>query len=348
MNRFIKKIVIIFVVICLIIAISSFCSAESRKKIEIVKIQGVSLQNNLIRESLEQDLVIYLPVSYWETEKRYPVVYFISGFARYPIDVVSLTTYFDSAMKEADFEFIVVGVNARNKLGGSFCVNSPVTGNWEDFVVKDVIEHVDSNYRTIAKPDSRGIAGWSMGGFAAINLGLKHPDRFSIVYGLAPGLFDENGLVEAMETWNSMFLTAYGAAFAPEPTKDFPHSSIPKLDNSKSDNLLRAKWENGFGNLKQKIDAYLQLQTPLKAIQIVYGDSDSYPWIPKGCKYFAELLNENNIAHELIEYPGGHDLGLIRNSFAPFFANNLNSKEVETEAKEEAIEETVEEIVEEE
>jgi enterochelin esterase-like enzyme len=241
-------------------------------------------------------------------------------------------------MKEAGFEFIVVGVNARNKLGGSFGVNSPVTGNWEDFIVKDVVEHVDSNYRTIAKPDSRGIAGWSMGGFVAINLGLKHPDLFSVVYGLAPGLFDENGLVEAMETWDSMFLTAYGAAFAPEPTKDFPHSSTPKFSNTKSDNLIRGKWENGFGNLKQKIDAYLQLQTPLKAIQIVYGDSDSYPWIPKGCKYFAELLNENNVAHELIECPGGHDLRLIRNSFAPFFANNLNSEEVETEAKKEATE----------
>lgn len=339
MYQSLKKIIVNVVIICLIISFSSICSAESGKKIEIVKIQAISLKDNLIKESMEQDLVVYLPASYWETQKRYPVVYFISGFARYPIDVVSLTGYFDTAMKEAGIEFIVVGVNARNKLGGSFCVNSPVTGNWEDFVVKDVVEYVDSNYRTIANHGSRGIAGWSMGGFAAINLGLKHPALFSVVYGLAPGLFDENGLSEAMETWDSIFLTAYGAAFAPEPTKDFPYSSTPKFDNTKSDNLIRAKWENGFGNLKQKIEAYLQLETPLKAIQIVYGQSDSYSWIPKGCKYFAQLLNENNIPHELIECPGGHELGLIRNSFVPFFATNLNFEEVEKEEVEEKVEE---------
>lgn len=342
MNRFLHKHIVIILIFSLIIVFSSICSAEtSRKKIEIVKVQAVSLRNNLVRESLEQDLVIYLPASYWETQKRYPVVYFISGFTRYPIDIVSLTNYFDTAMKEAGHEFIVVGVNARNKLGGSFGVNSPVTGNWEDFIVKDVVEHVDSNYRTIAKPDSRGIAGWSMGGFVAINLGLKHPGLFSIVYGLAPGLFDENGLVEAMETWDSMFLTAYGAAFAPEPTKDFPHCSIPKFNNTKSDNQIRAKWENGFGNLKQKIEAYLKLQMPLKSIQIIYGESDSYPWIPKGCKYFVELLKENEIPHELIECPGGHDLGLVRNSFVPFFVKNLNFKDtqegIEAETNEEAV-----------
>lgn len=309
-----------------IIACSTYAAGGTGKKIEIVKIQAASLKDNLLKESIEQDLVVYLPPSYWDTEKRYPVVYFISGFARYPIDVVTLSNYFDTAMKEAGFEFIVIGINARNKLGGSFCVNSSATGNWEDFVVKDVVEYIDSSYRTLVSPSSRGISGWSMGGFAAINLGLKHPDLFSVVYGLEPGLFDENGLREAFETWDQMFLAAYGGAFSPNPSKGYPYGESPKFDNTKADNIIREKWENGFGNLKQKIDAYLKLQTPLKAIQIVYGQSDHYQWIPKGCVYFSKLLNEQNIPHELKDYPGGHDLGLIKNDFVPFYAANLKNE----------------------
>jgi S-formylglutathione hydrolase FrmB len=40
-----------------------------------------------------------------------------------------------------------------------------------------------------------------MGGFGAINLGLRHPEVFSSVFALSPGLFGENGLTDAMPTW---------------------------------------------------------------------------------------------------------------------------------------------------
>ncbi len=115
------------------------------------------------------------------------------------------------------------------------------------------------------------------------------------------------------------------AAFSPNPNKEYPYGESPKFDNTKTDNTIRANWENGFGNLKQKIDAYLKLQTPLKAIKIVYALSDHYQWIPKGCVCFSKLLNEQNIPHELKDYPGGHDLGLIRNDFVPFYAANLKN-----------------------
>jgi S-formylglutathione hydrolase FrmB len=94
-------------------------------------------------------------------------------------------------------EMIVVIVNGTNVLGGSFYVNSPVTGNWEDFVISDAIGYVDAHYRTIPVVSSRGIAGHSMGGFGALNLAMLHPDVFSATYSLSPGLFDENGLANS-------------------------------------------------------------------------------------------------------------------------------------------------------
>jgi S-formylglutathione hydrolase FrmB len=50
-----------------------------------------------------------------------------------------------------------------------------VTGQWEDFVSRELVAWVDEHYRTLARSDSRGIAGHSMGGYGAIMLAMKHP-----------------------------------------------------------------------------------------------------------------------------------------------------------------------------
>jgi pimeloyl-ACP methyl ester carboxylesterase len=93
-------------------------------------------------------------------------------------------------MKEA----IVVIVNGYNKLEGSFFNNSPVTGNWEDFVVNEAVSYIDSHYRTLPTRDSRAIFGLSMGGYGATLLSMKHPDVFSIGVGECSGLPTRPGL----------------------------------------------------------------------------------------------------------------------------------------------------------
>ena len=48
---------------------------------------------------------------------------------------------------------------------GSMYSSSPTTGDWETFITKDLVNYIDSHYRTIADRDSRGLAGHSMGGY---------------------------------------------------------------------------------------------------------------------------------------------------------------------------------------
>src|SRR5207237_5134929 len=40
-------------------------------------------------------------------------------------------------------------------------------------------------YRTLPSTVSRGIGGHSMGGYGALELAMKHPDRFGAAYGLS-------------------------------------------------------------------------------------------------------------------------------------------------------------------
>lgn len=59
---------------------------------------------------------------------------------------------------------------------------------------RDLVTYVDANYRTLPNAGARGIAGFSMGGFGAIDLAMRHPDVFGAVYALSAGLMAPNGL----------------------------------------------------------------------------------------------------------------------------------------------------------
>jgi pimeloyl-ACP methyl ester carboxylesterase len=70
---------------------------------------------------------------------------------------------------------------------GSFYANSPHTGNYRDYIVKDVLGHVDKNFRTIPDRDHRTLMGGSMGGYGTLHIISFHPECFSVAASLSPG-----------------------------------------------------------------------------------------------------------------------------------------------------------------
>lgn len=56
---------------------------------------------------------------------------------------------------------------------------------YEDYIVSDIMADVGSFYRVRAERTSHGIAGISMGGWGALNLGMRHPDMFTFVASLS-------------------------------------------------------------------------------------------------------------------------------------------------------------------
>ncbi len=181
---------------------SSYAQPEAGELIETV-IPAPSLEHNLFAMPAEEPIAVYLPPSYSTSEKSYPVVYFLPGFGdivryytRYGVyQGFILSASMDQLIREGKIkEMIVVIGSGANFMGGSFYVNSPVNGNWEDFIVHDLVTFVDNHFRTIPSAASRGLAGHSMGGFGALNLGMHHPEVFGSIYALSPGLFDPHGL----------------------------------------------------------------------------------------------------------------------------------------------------------
>lgn len=129
---------------------------------------------------------IYLPPGYKESaarNKRFPVVYYLhGGRPGNESKSVRLVRYIDQAMREGDVPgMIYVFVN-----GGKVShYNTPQFDSLgEDVFVKELIPHVDSNYRTVARREGRGLEGFSQGGRGTTRIMFRHPQLFS---SCAPG-----------------------------------------------------------------------------------------------------------------------------------------------------------------
>ena len=92
---------------------------------------------------------------------------------------------------------IVVVPDGTNKLGASQFRSSPTIGDYETYVTQEVVDYMDTHYRTLPTRDSRGIAGCSNGGSASMRLGFKYPNIFSVV---AP---TGGGYDDSLEVWPS-------------------------------------------------------------------------------------------------------------------------------------------------
>ena len=333
---------------------------EAFRSMNRIEIPAPSLASNLVGEPAERTIYVYLPPSYSTSEKRYPVIYYLPGYGDSSVIGFRLPDDMDSLIESGEVdEMIMVVASGDSRMGGSFYVNSPVTGNWEDFIVNDLVGYVDAHFRTLPQAESRGITGHSMGGFGALNIAMHHPDVFSAVYSMSPGLFDENGLAESfMFARESLirnfveyeadlaslsledaqrrtfappeqFSLAYGYAFAPNPDRHPPYFDYPytEVDGELvQDEEIWQMWESGFGGIADEAVQYKENLLKLKGIVVDYGIHDENAWIPKGSEYYGEQLSAAGIPVTVESYDGNHSNQIgqrIREHMLPFFTRLL-------------------------
>ena len=290
------------------------------------KIHSEALKNNMVGEETDREVCIYLPPSYFDCEKKYPVLYYLHGHGEGPRSWFLVSGLeFDKVAEKTKQEFIVVYVDGAAQNGGAFYVNSPVSGNWEDYIVNEVVSYVDKTYRTLANKDSRGILGFSMGGFGALNLGMRHPNVFGAAYGMSPGLIAKGEIKSLINSSDINFKTSYGRAFSPNTKDPEELAYYPTFDGSKEDNKIVQAWENGFGNFDAKIKDYLSKKDKLRGIKIIYGTNDNYSWIPRGCEALIKEFKKNKIECEHSNFDGAHQIkpNAVKEDVVPFFSKNL-------------------------
>lgn len=176
-------------------------------------VSSPGLASNVVGDSPVRPTLVYLPPSYQrDTTRRYPVLYLLHGATSVPEEWLdgsyqgfSIRVAVDSLIAAGSIpELIVVMPNADNALGAGFYANSAATGNWEDFVVRDLVRHIDRRYHTDARASKRALVGHSMGGFGAFTIGFDHPDVFGFVYAISPCCIGFVGRTGPSPAWTAL------------------------------------------------------------------------------------------------------------------------------------------------
>ncbi|MFL5339020.1 MAG: alpha/beta hydrolase [Gemmataceae bacterium] len=317
---------------CGLLMLLTFVRADEGQILRIT-VRGRSLEKNPAGEAADRRVTVYLPPGYEKSAKRYPVLYLLHGigdtdeiWTDRPQPYANIKDLMDRGIAERRFgEMIVVMPDERTRFFGSFYTNSAWTGNWEDFTAKDLVAEIDAKYRTLARNSARGIAGHSMGGHGAIKLGMKHPDVFSVVYGLNPALLGwgadlspENPAFTAVLklTTREQLLEAgvYPAgvvcvaqAFSPNPDAGPFHIDLPyALVNGKMQPA-----EPGFGRWEANMPVTMVKQyaanlRKLRSLRFDSGWDDEFTHIVLTSRQLSRTLMSYGIDHIFEEYNGDH------------------------------------------
>jgi S-formylglutathione hydrolase FrmB len=351
-----KKHTIYTFLVLLLLAVQ-FAQAQDKGIVKIDALVSSDLADNVTKEDTTRPLAIYLPPSYSNSTKRYPVLYLLHGIGDDHLNFVDDTEKYqniqdlmDSGIASHRFgEMIIVTPNEKTNWFGSFYVNSLATGNWEDFTAKELVTYIDTNYRTIAKAESRAIAGHSMGGYGAISLAMKHPDIFSVAYAMNGGFVCFAGEITAnnpdvrkfvlaknydellaTKSNKAMGMLTVAQAFSPNPQNPTFFADKPfKLQGKKvvPNPSAYNKWlENDVVKMAEK---YQENLLKLRGIKFDSGFDDEYQFIPINSRLFSKKLTALNIPHQFEEYNGDHRnrlwglKGRIYNEVLPFVFDNL-------------------------
>ena len=338
----------------LLSAVSAVAQNDGNKS-QIVErvIHSKNFEGNKIGVSADRKLVVYLPAGYDGASKRYPVLYF------FPSPMDGYRTLFDKSGAQALFDraiargtvrsFILVSVDMTTPLGASWFVNSPVTGNWEDFVVEELVPYVDANFRTIPARDARGLVGQHMGAYGAIRIGMKHADVFGSIYGMNPvGTGSGVQIMDSRPNWDllahaasldevkkdgfSAIFTSIFQAHLPNPEKPPLYVDLPAHQEGGKlviDSKLTARLRDSFF-LESMIPQYADNLKTLRGFKFDWSRNDAIWDHVYSNQAFTHKLNEFGIVHEAEEYNGLWDAdpywgaeGRVIADVLPFFQQHL-------------------------
>ncbi len=145
----------------LAIALSAVSTLAQSTQGQVVdrQITSANFAGNKIGVSPTRRMVIYLPPGYDSSTRRFPVIYFLPNpfeeSYRFDFDHSDAQGLFDRAIAGGVIrKVILVAVDMNTPFGSSWYVNSSVTGNWEDFMIHELVPYIDANFKTLPNRDS--------------------------------------------------------------------------------------------------------------------------------------------------------------------------------------------------
>jgi putative tributyrin esterase len=239
--------------------------------------QAKSLVDSIFSHSLGRLMPISITVpSSYDTKKPIPILYLLHGHSIHH-------GYF---LKNTDIEKYVEESSVLCVMpegGNSWFINSYSVpeDRFEDYLMKDLPEFIQKKYNV--DTDRQYIAGFSMGGYGALVLALRNPDRFVFAASIS------------------------GAIMYPRDTEILEDS--PKYEFAKpSTDMVFGELPNVF--CKEHDPFLLYKNTPPEKLPYIFfftGLQDFFPEIMTAQRDLSDSLNTYGALHEYHEIQGGHN-----------------------------------------
>lgn len=310
--------------------------------VERIRIPGASLQGNLEGNVVDRDALVFLPPSYRkETRRRYPVVYALHGYsigAEQWSKEIHVPQTLEGAFAQGAKEMIVVLPDSKTRHNGSMYSSSATTGDFENYIARDVVAYMDAHYRTIPERGGRGLVGHSMGGYGATRIGMKHADVFGSLYIMSPCCLSPRQVASANDDTNKALETvqsleestklpfpiraqlAVASAWSPNVKNPPLYVDLPTKDGVVQPDVV-AKWTANAP--LTFIDQYIGDVRRYHGIALDVGDQDG---LRTDTGKLHDVLESYGIAHTFEIYKGTHTSALavrFQNYVMPFFSTHL-------------------------
>lgn len=176
--------------------------------------QSVSFHSTALKRDMAYS--IYLPDGY-ETGIDYPVVYLLHGLGGSEKDWPNAGGAGRTADRLISAGIIEPLILVMPDGEDSWYANTGPYGGpgaFENAIADDLPKHIEETYKARRSAKDRAIAGLSMGGFGALRLAFKYPDRFAADVSFS-GAIVEDDLPEkpVSETQVKLFRGAFGTPF---------------------------------------------------------------------------------------------------------------------------------------
>lgn len=230
---------------------------------------------------------VLLPIGY-DASRRYPVFWLLHGYGGNDANWPELTNLVHEA---APYQVIVV----MPAVGDSWYVNAvgDSAQRAEDYMVRELPAEIAKHFAI--DTTRQAIAGLSMGGYGALMLALRHPDRYAVAGGLSsaisvPATFDS----VTKRVAEKSLVRAFGALV----TKDDAHDVFPLVHEFTSTSAHASG-------------------TRLRYFFVAIGESDDFPTFVPASRAFTDSLRIHHVPYEYHEVPGRHTWKLWGGELTP-------------------------------
>jgi enterochelin esterase-like enzyme len=228
---------------------------------------------------------------------------------------------------------VVAFPDCYSRLGGNQYVNSPILGNYEDFLIAEMLPAVETRFGC-GGTGRRGVFGKSSGGFGSLYHAMRHPDIWAAAASHAGDAGFENlylgefpatlrALAKAdnsIEKWLTAFeakpkvdgkdtlvlmMLAQAASFDPDPDPaTFLGLRLPvTLDTCE---IIEDRWANWLAyDPARMVQTHADAFASLKGFYLECGTEDQYN-ILYGTRRLHRTLEQRGIAHHYEEFPDNH------------------------------------------